>query len=50
MTAPEYIFDAQSKPSLPWHEVPLIRATDTSVEGYGCLVDDPQGFEIVITR
>lgn len=50
MNAPEYIFDAASKPSLPWHEVPLIRATDESVRGYGCLVDNPDGFEIEITR
>jgi len=50
MTAPEYIFDAREKPSLPWHEVPLIRATDATVKGYGCLVDDPDGFEIAITR
>lgn len=50
MNAPEYIFEAASKPSLPWHEVPLIRATEASVKGYGCLVDDPDGFEIEITR
>ena len=50
MSAPEYIFDAASKPSLPWHEVPLIRATEESVKGYGCLVDDPDGFEIEIVQ
>jgi ureidoglycolate lyase len=50
MNAPEYLFDPQDKPSLPWHEVPLIRATDETVKGYGCLVDDPEGFEIAITR
>ena len=50
MSAPEYIFEASTKPSLPWHEVPLIRATDTSVKGYGCLVDDPESFEIEIVR
>lgn len=50
MNAPEYIFEASSKPSLPWHEVPLIRATENSVQGYGCLVDDPDTFEIEITR
>lgn len=50
MNTPQYIFEASSKPSLPWHEVPLIRATDTSVKGYGCLVDDPDGFEIEIVR
>ncbi|MDH5453502.1 MAG: ureidoglycolate lyase [Paracoccaceae bacterium] len=50
MNAPEYIFEASSKPSLPWHEIPLIRATDESLKGYGCLVDDPGNFEIEITR
>lgn len=50
MSSPEYIFEASSKPSLPWHEVPLVRATDNSVKGYGCLVDDPDGFEIEIVR
>lgn len=50
MSQPQYIFEASSKPSLPWHEVPLIRATQASVEGYGCLVDDPSSFEIEITR
>ena len=50
MNAPEYIFEPSSKPSLPWHHVPLIAATDQSLKGYGCLVDDPEGFEIEITR
>ena len=50
MNAPTYMFEASSKPSLPWHEVPLIRATDASVKGYGWLVDDHNGFEIEITR
>ena len=47
---PEYIFDASSMPSLPRHDVPLVRATEASVKGYGALVDDPDGFEIEITR
>ena len=50
MSAPEYMFEASSKPSLPWHEVPLIRATDASLKGYGQLVTDPNQFEIEITR
>ncbi|NVK15300.1 MAG: ureidoglycolate lyase [Rhodobacteraceae bacterium] len=50
MSAPEYIFEASTKPSLPWHEVLLIRATDESVKGYGCLVDDPENFEIEIVQ
>ena len=48
--SPEYMFEASSKPSLPWHTVPLIRATEASVQGYGCLVDNPDTFEIEITR
>lgn len=50
MNAPEYIFDASEKPSLPWHDVPLIEATDASVKGYGQLVDDPEGFKIEIVQ
>ncbi|MDH3658934.1 MAG: ureidoglycolate lyase [Alphaproteobacteria bacterium] len=50
MNAPEYIFDAGDKPSLPWHHVPLIEATDESVKDYGRLADDPDGFEIEIVR
>lgn len=48
-SSPEYIFDPKEKPSLPLHQVPLIVATDESVKGYGCLVDDPDNFEIEIT-
>ena len=50
MNAPEYIFEASSKPSLSWHEVPLLRATDKSVKGYGSLVEDPQNFSIEIVQ
>ncbi|WP_027237572.1 ureidoglycolate lyase [Leisingera caerulea] len=50
MSAPEYIFEASTKPSLPWHEVPLIRATEESVKGYGCMVDDPETIEIEIVK
>jgi len=50
MNAPEYIFEASKKPSLPWHEVPLIRATNESVKEYGCLVDDADNFDIEIVR
>jgi len=35
---------------LPWHDVPLIKATEESVKGYGCLVDDPHKFDIEIVR
>ncbi len=48
--APIYIFDPADKPSLPVFEVPLVEATDVSVEGYGRLVDDPDECEIEITR
>ena len=50
MSAPEYIFEASEKQSLPWHEVPLIRATDESVKDYGCLVADAENFDIEIVR
>ena len=45
---PTYIFEASEKPSLELFEVPLIVATEDSLRGYGCLVDDPQSFEIEI--
>ena len=35
---------------LPWHDVPLVVATDETVDGYGCLVDDPDNFEIEIVQ
>jgi len=47
-SAPIYIFEASEKPSLELFEVPLIVATEDSLRGYGCLVDDPQSFEIEI--
>ena len=28
------------------HEVPIVRATDKSLNGYGCLVEDPQNFTV----
>ena len=46
--APVYLFDPKEKPDLPLVEVPLIVATDESVQGYGCLVDDPATFDIEI--
>jgi len=48
--APQYIFDASEKPSLPLFDVPLVEATEESVKGYGRLVDDPDNCEIEITR
>ncbi|NKB76442.1 MAG: ureidoglycolate hydrolase [Gammaproteobacteria bacterium] len=47
-SAPVYIFEAGTKPSLPLHHVPLIHATETSVQGYGALFDDPEKMEIEI--
>jgi hypothetical protein len=32
------------------HEAPLMVATDTTLKGYGCLVDDIQNFPIEIVR
>ncbi len=32
------------------HETPLVVATDESLEGYGCLVDDPNSFPIEIVQ
>jgi len=46
----KYIFEASDKPSLPLITVPLIKATDDSVQGYGCLVDDPDRFKVEIVQ
>ncbi|MFA9419370.1 MAG: ureidoglycolate lyase [Gammaproteobacteria bacterium] len=46
--APNYIFEANEKPTLELVGVPLIEATEQSVKGYGCLVDDPENLEIEI--
>jgi ureidoglycolate lyase len=32
------------------HEVPLVEATDDSVQGYGCLVDHPDDIDVEIVR
>ncbi len=47
-SSPEYLFDSSDKPELPLFNVPLIEATEQSVEGYGYLVDDPDHCEIEI--
>jgi hypothetical protein len=36
--------------ALPWHETPLVRATDENLRGYGCLVDDPCDCRVEIVR
>ena len=48
--APQYLFDAADKPSLPTVSVPLVVATAESLKGYGRLVDDPAQCEIEIVR
>ncbi len=35
---------------LPWHDVPLIVATDESVSEYGQLVENPEDFDIEIVQ
>jgi hypothetical protein len=49
-SSPNYIFDASEKPSLAQFDVPLIVATKDSVKAYGCLVNDPDTFDIEIVR
>jgi hypothetical protein len=34
--------------ALPWHEVPVVRATPESLKGYGTLVDDYRNYPIEI--
>ncbi len=46
--APNYLFEANQKPSLDLVDVPLIEATADSVKDYGYLVDDPDTCEIEI--
>ena len=48
--APQYLFDPSDKPALPLQDVPLIVATDESVQGYGVLVEHPDDIEIEIVR
>ena len=48
--APEYLFEAAEKPSLALFDVPVLEATEATLEGYGCLVSDPGDVEIEIVR
>lgn len=48
--APVYKFDPAEKPSLPVIEAPIVVATNETLKGYGCLVDDPDTFDIEIVR
>ncbi len=36
--------------SLPWHDVPMIKAGSDSLRGYGCLVDDVENHDIKIVQ
>jgi hypothetical protein len=49
-SAPQYIFSPAEKPELDIVDVPLVVATDLSVEGYGCLVKEPEQAEIEIVQ
>ncbi len=33
-------------PGVEVHDVPIVLATDESLQGYGCLVDDPENFTV----
>lgn len=50
LAAPVYLFSADEKPRLDLLEVPLVEATEQSLNGYGYLVDDPDQCEIEIVR
>lgn len=49
MNAPDYL-NPGLPAGLPVIRMPLREATPDSLEGYGCLVDDPDQFEIEIVR
>ena len=49
-SASKYLFDAQLKPVLPLCDIPLVRADNQSLMGYGHLVDDPGSCDVEIVR
>ena len=49
MNAPDYL-NPGIPSGLPAVRMPLQEATDESLSGYGCLVDDPEQFDIEIVR
>ena len=49
MNAPDYL-NPGIKKGLPSVQMPLVKATQDTLDGYGCLVDDPDKFEIEIVR
>lgn len=46
--APTNYLDPDVPGTLPWHDVPLVRATEASLRGYGLLVEEPRGHPIEI--
>lgn len=50
MSAPIYLFAVEDKPVLDLFEIPLIKATEKSIRGYGRLVDHSDDFEIEIVQ
>jgi ureidoglycolate lyase/seryl-tRNA synthetase len=50
ISAPKYLFYPKEKPSLPLHDIPVVTATDSSVEPFGLLVDDPNSVDVEIVR
>jgi hypothetical protein len=46
--SPNYLFNANEKPSLEVYEIPIIAAKTIDLTPYGCLVDDPESFDIEI--
>ena len=49
-SSPQFLFEADEKPSLPLFPVPLIEATAANLQGYGHLVEDPADCAIEIVR
>ena len=50
IVAPNLAPKAADKPTLPLHNVPLVEATPSSLEGYGELIDTQDAREIEIVR
>lgn len=46
----QYLFDAKDKPELPLQKVPLVKATELNVQGYGSLIDNPEDVELEIVQ
>ena len=50
MNAPDYLYPVTQRPRRDLVSVPVVRATDSSVKGFGYLVDDPGECDIEIVR